>query len=226
MNKANSDFNEVIATGRALAVSLPDSRAVEDAYVCAREASQPWLFNHVVRSWLYSVKLAQARSLSPDQELLAVAVLLHDLGLVQDDADVAASRRFEVVGADLARKFAVQRGIDERRAEVVWDAIALHTTPSIGHFKGVNATCCQIGIGCDYGGIGYEVLSDKEKRTVLAAYPRLGMKEALKTCLCGIAKHHPQTTWDNFIAEFGERFVPGYQRPSFVDLLLHAPFEE
>ena len=44
------------------------------------------MFNHVVRSWVYSVGLAQARSLSPDQELLAVAVLLHDPSLAQDPA--------------------------------------------------------------------------------------------------------------------------------------------
>lgn len=216
-------FRAALTVGRTLDLPLPDSRAVEAAYLRAGEASEPWLFNHVVRSWLYSVRLAQARSLAPDQELLAVAVLLHDLGLVHD---AAADRRFEVAGAGLARDFALQHGLGERRAEVVWDAVALHTTPSIGHFKGVDTTCCQIGIACDYGGVDYEVLSEEEKRTVLAAYPRLGMKEALKTCLCGIAKHHPQTTWDNFIAEFGERFVPGYQRPSLVNLLLRSPFAE
>jgi hypothetical protein len=26
--------------------------------------------------------------------------------------------------------------------------------------------------------------------------------------------------------DFGERFVPGYQRPSTVDFLMNAPFEE
>ena len=217
------NFKDVLATGRRLDLPLADSRTVEEAYVRAGEASKPWLFNHVVRSWLYSTRLAQARSLSPDQELVAVAVLLHDLGLAQGGAP---DRRFEVLGANLGRDFALQHAMGERRAEAVWDSIALHTTPSIGLFKGVDVACCVHGITCDYGGLGYQALSDKEKQTILDAYPRLGMKDALTTCLCGIVKSHPQTTKDNFMADFGERYVPGYQRPSAVDILLHSPFVE
>lgn len=220
---ATPAFRDVQAAGRTLGLRLPDSRAVADAYARAFEASEPWLFHHVVRSWLYGAALARARSLSPDQELLAVATLLHDLGLARD---FAADRRFEVVGANLGRDFAVRHGMGERRSEVVWDAIALHTTPSIGHYKGVDVACCQAGVVCDYGGLGYDELSDMERHVILAAYPRLGMKAALTTCLCGIADRHPETTTANFIAEFGERYVPGYRRPSLVDLLLDAPFAE
>ena len=36
----------------------------------------------------------------------------------------------------------------------------------------------------------------------------------------------PETTYDNFLADFGERFVPGYRRMSTVDLLMNAPFAE
>ena len=105
---------------------------MEAAYVLAREGCEPWLFNHIVRSWLYSVRLAQTRSLSSDQELLALAlaVLRHDLGRTQNSA---VDRRFEVAGADQARDFALQHGLGERRAEIVRDAVALHTTPSIAH---------------------------------------------------------------------------------------------
>ncbi len=223
MSKQIPDFRDALALGQTLDLQLPDSRIVEDAYVRACQASEPWLFHHVVRSWLYSVKLGQARSLLPDRELLAVAVLLHDLGLAQGGA---ADRRFEVLGADLGRDFAVQQGIDERRSEVVWDAIALHTTASIAHFKGVEVACCQHGIACDYGGLGYQELSEKEKQVILAAYPRLRIKEQLTTCLSGIARNYPETTRDNFVAEFGERYVPGYQRVSLVDFLLHSPFAE
>lgn len=88
-------------------------------------------------------------------------VLLHDLGIAHD---FAPDRRYEVVGADLGRDFAVEHGMGERRSEIVWDSIALHSTPSIGHFKGVDVACCQFGIACDYGGFGYEELSEKENQ--------------------------------------------------------------
>ena len=84
-----------------------------------------------MRSWLFGAKLAERRTLKP--ELVAVSVLLHDLGLARGGAP---DRRFEVVGADAGRAFALSHNMGERRAETVWDSIALHTTASIAHHKG------------------------------------------------------------------------------------------
>ena len=216
-------FSEALAVGRALDLSMPDSRAVQDAYAQAQAESPPWLFNHVMRSCFYGAKLAQHRALTPDAELVAVAVILHDLGLARGGAP---DRRFEIVGADMGRAFALAHDMGERRAECVWDSIALHTTGSIARHKSIDVACCQSGIACDYGGLGYQELSDGDKSVILAAYPRLGMKNMLTTCLCDIAKNHPNTTRDNFIADFGMRYVPGYERPSAVDFLHRAPFAE
>jgi len=113
--------------------------------------------------------------------------------------------------------------MQERRAETLWDSIALHTIPSIAQHKGPNVACCQIGIACDYGGLGYNELSDDNKKAILSTFPRLGMKNELTTCLCGIAKNHPNTTMDNFIADFGMKYVPGYMRLSSVDFLHSHP---
>jgi len=216
-------FSGALAVGRELDLLLPDSPAVRDAYAQAEVESQPWLFNHVMRSWLYGAKLAQRRGLAPDAELVAVAVLLHDLGLARGGAP---DRRFEVVGADIGRAFALTHDMGERRAEAVWDSIALHTTPSIAQHKGTDVACCQNGIACDYGGLGYQDLSDDDKKVILSAYPRLDMKNMLTTRLCGIAKSHPNTTRDNFIADFGIKYIPGYTLVSSVDFLHQAPFAE
>jgi hypothetical protein len=59
----------------------------------------------------------------------------------------------------------------ERRAESVWDAIALHTTASLAHYKGTDVACCHHGIACDYGGAGYQELGDDDKKAILSAYP-------------------------------------------------------
>lgn len=216
-------FSEALSVGRALNLALPDSQTVRAAYDRAQTESSPWLFNHVVRSWLYGAKLTQIRKLTPDAELVAVAALLHDLGLVEG---AAHDRRFEVEGADKARTFAHEHAMGERRAETIWDAIALHTTVSIAQFKGVDVTCTGSGIGCDYGGFGYQDLTEGDQKAILSAYPRLQMKNMLTTCLSDIARNHPDITRDNFIADFGVKYVPGYTRFNAVDLLQRGPFAE
>ena len=74
------DFSKALAVGRELNLKLPDSRTVRDAYAEAEAVSQPWLFNHVARSWLYGAKLTQHRGFAPDAELVAVSVLLKPIG--------------------------------------------------------------------------------------------------------------------------------------------------
>jgi hypothetical protein len=217
------DFSTALAVARELGLKLPDNQTVRNAYAQAEAESQPWLFNHVVRSWLYGAKLTQYRGLTPDAELVAVSVLLHDLGLARGGAP---DRRFEIVGADIGRAFALSHNMGERRAETVWDSIALHTTASIAQHKSTDVACCQSGIACDYGGFGYNELTDENKKLILSAYPRLGMKNELTTWLCGIARNHPNTTRDNFIADFGVKYVQGYIRLSPVDLLHQSPFAE
>ena len=95
-----------------------------------------------------------------------MAVLLHDLGLARGGSP---DRRFEVVGADLGRAFALSHNMGERRAEAIWDAIALHTAASIAHHKSADVACCQHGIACDYGGLGYQELSHDDKKAILSA---------------------------------------------------------
>src|SRR5438552_15467642 len=112
-------FSGALAVGRELDLLLPDSPAVRGAYAQAEAESQPWLFNHVMRPWLYGAKLAQRRGLAPDAELVAVAVLLHDLGLA---CGGAPDRRLGGVAADLGRAFALSHDMGVGRAERVWDS--------------------------------------------------------------------------------------------------------
>src|SRR5262245_41580665 len=91
------------ATRRVAGVVVPDTPVIARAIEYVRERSEAYLFNHVMRSWLFAVSLAQSRQAPHDGEVLAVATLLHDLGLVKD---FYGALRFEVEGANVARPFA------------------------------------------------------------------------------------------------------------------------
>jgi hypothetical protein len=204
-------------------IQVPATSIVDRAMEYARETCEPYLFNHVVRSWLFAARIGQLQSVEHDAEVVAVGTLLHDITL---NSAFAGPRRFEVEGADLARRFAADIGFDERRAQLIWDSVALNSTPSIGLYKEAEVALCTAGVCLDGVGLQYSLIPQAEMKQVVEEFPRLGMKSRMTRCFCCIARSRPETSYDNFLRDFGERFVPGYEAPSTVDLVMNAPFDE
>ncbi len=204
-------------------VRVPDTEPIAQAIAYAREYTEPFLFNHVMRSWLFAATLAEIYRTPHDAEVLAIATILHDLGL---SYTFNGPRRFEVEGADAARDFAHDLGIDGGRAQLIWDGVALNSTPSLALHKEAEVALCSAGTVLDWSGQGIEKLTRDQLGKILDAYPRLDMKQRFTHAICGIVTSRPHTTYDNFTRDFGERFVPEYHAPSTVDYLQNAPFAE
>ena len=217
--KAQPDITTRLLAG----ISVPDTPVITRTIEFAREKSEPYLFNHAMRSWLFATLFAQRKQTAHDGEVLAVTTILHDLGLTEA---FDGPLRFEVEGANAARDFARTEGIDEHRAQLIWDGVALNSTPSIALHKEAEIALATMGIGLDWGGFGYEALPDANVTAIVEEFPRLGMKDRFTQAVCRIVKTRPATTYDNFVRDFGERFVSGYKPPSTVDYLLSAPFQE
>lgn len=212
-----------VATRLLAGVSVPDTLTISRAIEFAREKSEPYLFNHVMRSWLFAALIEQRKQTPHDGEVVAVTTILHDVGLAEA---FDGPLRFEVEGANVARTFARKEGLDERRAQLIWDGVALNSTVSIALYKEPEIALATMGIGLDWGGFGYEALTDAEVAAIVAEFPRLGMKERFTQAVCRIVETRPATTYDNFARDFGERFVPGYKPASTVDYLLNFQFQE
>jgi hypothetical protein len=176
-----------------------------------------------MRSWLFAVRLGEIQHVDHDPEVLAVGTLLHDLTL---NENFAGPRRFEVEAADLARSFARASGFGERHAQLVWDSVALNSTASIGLYKEAEVALCTAGICLDVIGLQYDLLPQDDIVRIVGALPRLEMKRRMSRCFCHIAEAHPETTYDNFVRDFGTRFVGGYTAVSAADLVENAPFAE
>jgi HD domain len=204
-------------------ITVDDTPLIGRAMELARLHSEPFLFNHAVRSWLFAVRLGQLQGITYDAEVLAVGTLLHDIGLTNT---FTGPRRFEIEGADAARAFAREEGLDDRRVQLIWDTVALNSTPSIALYKEADVALCTAGIGLDWGGFQYDRIPLNEMKAILAAFPRLDMKNRFTDSVCSIVRTRPETTYDNFARDFGERFVPGYKAPSTVDYLMNAAFDE
>ena len=152
-----------------------------------------------------------------------MATLLHDIGLAEA---FSGPLRFEVEGANAARKFGRSAGLDNRRCQLIWDTVALNSTPSIALYKEAEVALSTAGIALDWGGWGYDSLPQSRIAEIVDVFPRLEMKERFTQAVCRIVETRPASTYDNFARDFGERFVPGYKRPSVVDFLADSPFSE
>ena len=204
-------------------ITVPDSPLITDTVEYARRLSDPYLLNHAMRSWLFAAKIAHLKAIVCDLEVVAVGTILHDIGLT---AGVSGPNRFEVNGAAAALSFIKGRGLSNRRAQLIWDLIALNSTPSIALHKEAEVALGTMGIGLDWGGFGFELIPSADMTEILEAFPRLRMKDKFAETCCHLVAAKPETSSDNFLRDFGERFVPGYRPISTVDMLLNSPFEE
>lgn len=204
-------------------ISVPDSPLIAGAFEYAQRLYEPYLFNHAVRSWLFAETISRIKGINYDREVVAIGTLLHDIGLT---ASVSGTNRFEVNGADAARSFVKGQGLSDRQVQLIWDLVALNSTPSLALHKEPEVAVGTMGIGLDYGGFGFALIPSSEMTSILDAFPRLHMKDRFTAACCRLVTAKPETSSDNFLRDFGERYVPGYKPVSTVDLLMRAPFEE
>lgn len=201
-------------------VRLPDSALCQAATELAARVSEPFLFNHVMRSCIYAEWIGQRKGAVYDREILYVATVLHDLGLTPL-AGVKA--RFEIEGADAAKELLEQLGMDDRRVHTVWDSIALHTTPEIPARKGTEMGLCQLGVACDTRGIPVGIAADALPAQVLEVYPRLEMHAKLLDTLVGLYRKNAAACSSHAVSDACERRVPGFRRFNMCDVLVeHA----
>jgi hypothetical protein len=204
-------------------IKVTDTTLVRDAIDLSRSLLKLYLFNHVMRSWLFGILLSEGAEIAPDPELLAVSAVLHDLGLTDR---YTGENRFEVDGANAARAFLKDRGIPTQQMQVVWDAIALHTTPTIALHKEPEVVMTHSGIAVDVVGAGLDRIPQDKQRAILTEFPRLAFKNQFQACLCNVVRRKPATTIDNILRDFGTRYVEGFTPPNFADLVADAPFSE
>jgi hypothetical protein len=202
-------------------IVAPDSELARKASALAERAHTKPLRNHVHRTWWFGEFLGRKREMKYDRELVYLASLLHDLGLSED---YASDKRFEVDGADAACKFLHDHGYPTEKADVVWDAIALHSATDIADRKEPEVALVHFGAHVDVMGLRVDEISPQLIDDVIALYPRLGFKQAFAEALAEVARKKPHTAIGTGLADIGRRLVPGLDVPNVCDLILGAPF--
>jgi hypothetical protein len=203
-------------------IKIPDSKIAREAAELVRQHESELLFNHSVRVFLFGAMKGVRQNLKFDSELLYVAALFHDLGLV--DAYHTATKRFEVDGADAARDFLRSHGIAERETDLVWEAIALHTTPGIPEYMRPEIALTRAGVLVDVVGIGYDDYAPEQRDEVIGAFPRGDFKkEFIEAQTCSALKK-PATTFGTVNFDFIEDRDPAFRKPNACMRIRNAPW--
>jgi hypothetical protein len=204
-------------------IKIPNSKLAHEAAELVRSYENEMLFNHSVRVYVFGAMKGLRQKLKFDSELLYVAALFHDLGLV--DHYHTETKRFEVDGADAARDFLRTRGIAEPQADLVWEAIALHTTPGIPEYMRPEIALTRAGVVVDVGGVGYDEYTPEQRDQVIAAFPRGDFKnEFLKVQTCSALKK-PQTTFGTVNFDYIQDHDPSFQKPNVCTRVRNAPWQ-
>ncbi|MDG4840075.1 HD domain-containing protein [Micromonospora sp. WMMD967] len=203
-------------------LEIPETAAVAAATGLVQETTSPLIYHHSRRVFLFGLVHARRLGVEPDPELLYVAALFHDVGLLTPFSDV--EQRFEVDGADHARAFLLNRGFPASAAETVWTAIALHTTPGIPDRMGPEIATTYLGVLTDVLGLGLDGFERDQLDEILTVHPRGDFKnEFLQAQFDGL-KNRPETTIGTVNSDILDHFAPGLRRVTTVERIVGSPW--
>jgi len=205
-------------------IRIPDSKLAKEATDLLLEYGTDFIFNHSLRVFLFASLNGNRESRIYDPELLYFSAVFHDLGLTTRYS--SPDKRFEVDGANAARDFLKSNGVPKESLQLVWDAIALHTTIGVAEYKEPEVALLYSGVGLDVMGEGYEYLSRLHREEIVSAFPRDGFKDKIiPTFFSGFA-HKTGTTFGNIKADVCAYMIPNFERRNFCDCILHSPWSE
>ena len=199
-------------------IKIPDSKLAKEIAELVRDTETELLFNHSSRVYMFGALAGAHRGLNFDRELLYAGAMFHDLGLMT--AYSSPHERFEVDGANAAKAFLSGRGIAPQDIDLVWTAIALHTTPGIPKHMHPIVALVTAGVEMDVLGLTYDEYTAIERDTVINAFPRTPhFKEDIIQAFYDGIKHKPETTFGNVKADVLADQAPHFHRGNFCSVI-------
>ncbi len=178
-----------MVTLREVPLDVPDTAACRSALDVATEYYSPALLNHCVRSYLWAAHLGAARVMSVDAELLYVAAVLHDLGLLAEFDNHALP--FEVGGGHVAAVFAAGAGWPAERRRRVAAVIVAHMSNSLDPGADPEGFLLERATAFDISGRAPDDFPEELRSAVLDRYPRLDLAAEFIACFAEQARRKP-----------------------------------
>ena len=180
-----------VVSSAVVSLSVPDSAAAGAALEVATAYCSPALLHHSVRSYHWAAEFARQQQVAVDQELLYVAAVLHDLGLVA--AFDSHRLDFEHAGGHVAWVFAAAAGWPVRRRDRVAEVIVAHMAEAVDPVVDPEGYALEAATAFDISGRDIGIPADL-RAAVLAAHPRAGLAAEFTACFADQAARKPTST--------------------------------
>jgi len=202
-------------------IKIPDTKLAREITELVRDTESPLLFHHSSRVYYFGALAGKQRGLRFDAELLYAGAMFHDMGLTHQHS--SSGERFEVDGANAARDFLRSHGIFQHEIDLVWTAIALHTTPGIPQHMHPVIALVTAGVEMDVLGLTYKEYSIAERDTIVRTHPRSEhFKEDIIQAFYDGIKHKPATTFGNVKADVIADKEPAFKPGNFCSSIRHS----
>jgi HD superfamily phosphodiesterase len=171
---------------------VPGTAAAVAALEVASAYQSPALLNHSVRAYLWAAADGTARGIDFDPELLYVAAMFHDIGLVPvfDSHTVA----FEEAGGQVAGVFAAGTGWPAERRERLSKVIVRHMWPQVDVSMDPEGHLLARSTAAEIAGRNLDDWADGFQAEVLERYPRLDLAKEFLACFQAQAERKPDSS--------------------------------
>ena len=208
-------------------VTVPDTALCKAAVDLLESSSPGFLCTHCLRTYIFGSFAVRSLGRSvADEEAAFCGAALHDLGLVPP---YRRDNRFEVDGADAAREFCSKHGVPSERTDLIWEAIALHTSAGIATRLADEIALVHLGAGLELFGLGLDKVPPQVVEEVLENYPRMNFKVEFRNLLIEHCRHNPAVqvlTWSDDVARTAGCTLQGQPIPTASQLMSAAPYDE
>jgi hypothetical protein len=172
-------------------LSLPSSPVCTSAVEVTRAYCSPALVNHSIRAYVWGAALGTTSGVEFDRDLLFVAALLHDVGLV--DVFDSHTAPFEVAGGSVAWVFAAGAGWPADRRARLSEVIVRHMWAEVDPVEDPEGHLLSRATAIDITGRGVDDLPGEFRAEVLARYPRSTLAEEFLRCFADQAERKPDS---------------------------------
>lgn len=185
-----TDFDASTVT----AIELPTvvTATARAAREVARRYCTPSLFHHCARSFVWAALLAQAESITIDAELLYVAAMFHDIGLVPEFDSHTVD--FEDAGGHVAAVFAAGAGWQARRGQRLHEIIVRHMWDHVDVALDPEGHLLARSTGLDITGRDAELIPPTVRALVTTRWPRLELADEFTACFDRQAARKPRSS--------------------------------